>query len=70
MKKLLLITMLALLLQASQCWNLEKKDWISFEWAEWTGTLANGIEDSKRLLYVYPIYDGKIACYYLDSDFR
>mgnify|MGYP003627222487 CR=1 FL=1 len=71
MKKLLLITMLALSLQANQCWHLELKYWINFnELTNEKTPLLSGYDEDFRPLHAYTIPNNKLACFYLYSDFR
>ena len=70
MKKILLITILALSLQANQCWNLELAKYIKFNWVKNARTPINAIDENYRLLHAYYVYDEIIGCYYIDSDYK
>mgnify|MGYP003641723921 CR=1 FL=1 len=70
MKKILLITMLALSLHASICWSLEVEDFVEFDWVKNPRTPINGVDKNYRLLHAYFVNEKLISCYYTDSEFR
>ena len=64
MTKLILIVILALSLQAEECWNLETEDWIQFNWKETCHIGTNATDIDGEPIDVYYLYDGNYACYY------
>tara|TARA_R110001632_G_scaffold81189_2_gene180987 strand:+ start:778 stop:990 length:213 start_codon:yes stop_codon:yes gene_type:complete len=70
MKKILLITILALSLQANQCWNLETQNWINFNWVKNAKDLINAIDENHRQLHAYHLHDEIVSCFYTDSEYK
>ena len=64
MKKLLLLIALYVSLNADICWNIDRNEWIGFDWLIEPTVESNSVDEELRSMFTYQTTKDSYSCQY------